>query len=109
MWHSTIERVEKQGKQNKPKWWNHIMPTRQKIVFIVPPTSLSEIFKGMGDVGNKQPFMGILLLAWLTRKLGYETHIIDSYALNLKTQDILIKLGKIKPDCKDCLQICKKL
>ena len=74
------------------------MPTRQKIVFIVPPTSLSEIFKGMGDVGNKQPFMGILLLAGLTRKLGYETHIIDSYALNLKTQDILIKLGKIKPD-----------
>ena len=69
----------------------------RRIVFVVPPVSMEEVFGEMGDVGNVLPFNGIMLLAGLTRHLGYETYIIDSVALRLSKDQLLDRIRELQP------------
>ena len=69
----------------------------RRIVFVVPPISMEEVFGEMGDVGNILPFNGILLLAGLTRHLGYETYLIDSVALHLTKDQLLDRIIELQP------------
>ncbi len=70
----------------------------KKIVFLIPPVSMRELFGDFGDAGNVLPFVGVMLLAALTRERGYKTELIDSVALRLNAQDVINRLMEINPD-----------
>lgn len=70
----------------------------KKIAFLVPPVTMAELFGEFGDAGNVLPFIGLMLLASLTRKHGYHTTLIDSMALKLSCGDVIDILKKGKYD-----------
>lgn len=47
---------------------------------------------------KKDPPIGILYIAAVLRKAGYEVHIIDAFAMNLDIDDTVAKIMLIQPD-----------
>lgn len=70
----------------------------KKILFIVPPITMGEVFGGMAKAGNVLPFQGILTLAALTRQKGYQTFFIDAFAEKLSSDEVLQRIRQIQPD-----------
>lgn len=68
-----------------------------KIVFIVPPVSLEEIYGGLAKVGAVSPPLNLLLLASIVREKGYDPSIIDCPAQGLSYGDVVKRLQAINP------------
>jgi len=70
----------------------------KRILFVVPPITMTEVFGEMAEAGNILPFQGILSLAALTRDRGYDTYFVDAFAEKLSQQEVSGRLKEIKPD-----------
>lgn len=64
-----------------------------EIVFVIPPFD----FGGFYKTYNKCPQLGISIIASLLEKNGYSVKIIDSFALELKKDEILRRILKENP------------
>jgi radical SAM superfamily enzyme YgiQ (UPF0313 family) len=69
----------------------------KRIVFVVPPVSLKEIYGGLAKVGAVSPPLNLLLLAAIVREKGYVPAIIDCPAQGLGYVDVLEGLQAINP------------
>ena len=69
-----------------------------KVLFATPPLSLDERYGSFAGAGSSAPSLGILMLAAVTRKNGYESFVIDAAALNLARNVFLGKVMEIRPD-----------
>ena len=75
-------------------------PKDLKIMLINPPVSF-DVFYGewdMSDVKSSSPPLGILSLASMIRKYGYEVKVIDAHADGLNISNILYELEDFDPD-----------
>ena len=50
-----------------------MIPSQKKILFIVPPITIAEVYGDFEDAGSLLPFQEILGLAALTWEKGYDT------------------------------------
>ncbi len=69
-----------------------------KILYATPPLTLDERYGSFAGAGSSAPSLGILTLAALTRKKGYESFVIDAAALNLTRSAFLRQVQNIRPD-----------
>lgn len=75
-------------------------PKETKVMLINPPVSF-DLFYGewdMSDVKSSSPPIGILSLASMIRKYGYEVCVVDAHAEGFAIGDILKKVGEFKPN-----------
>lgn len=69
-----------------------------KILFINPPDDLRKILgEGINLIPVFEP-LGILYIAAVCRKEGYNVVVIDAYAENLSDEKLKLKIQEIKPD-----------
>jgi radical SAM superfamily enzyme YgiQ (UPF0313 family) len=69
-----------------------------KILFINPPDDLRKILgEGINLIPVFEP-LGILYIAAVCRKEGYDVAAIDAYAENLSEEKLKLKIQEIKPD-----------
>lgn len=70
----------------------------KKMIFLNPPFSAEELYGDLAGGGSELPPLGIVILATLTRKNGYETKIIDAAALKLNYEATVKKILEESPD-----------
>src|SRR3990167_7699673 len=71
-----------------------------KVMLINPPVSF-DVFYGewdMSDVKSSSPPLGILSLAAMIRKYGYEVKVIDAHAEGFNITNILSEVEDFSPD-----------
>ena len=76
-----------------------IGPKDLRILLINPPVSF-DVFYGewdMSDVKSSSPPLGILALASMIRKYGYEVRVLDAHAEGLTVEGILSDVAAFKP------------
>lgn len=69
-----------------------------KVLLIVPPLTLEDIYGGLAKVGSVSPPFHLLLLAAVIRKHEYAPYILDCPALGLRYSDVVERISEIKPD-----------
>lgn len=75
-------------------------PKDLKVMLINPPVSF-DVFYGewdMSDVKSSSPPLGILSLAAMIRKYGYEVKVVDAHAEGFGISAILAEIEDFKPD-----------
>ena len=75
------------------------MPDRpMKIALVSPPISLEARYGKLAGSGSSMPSLGLLSLAAVARKAGFEAHIIEAPALGLSFGEVMERLAAIRPD-----------
>ena len=69
-----------------------------RILFSTPPLSLERRYGSLAGGGSSSPSLGILMLAAVARRKGFDCHVIDASALNLTEQELLRRITDITPD-----------
>lgn len=69
-----------------------------KIVFLNPPQSLGGLYNELGEGGSELPPLGIAILAGVTRRVGYETKIIDASAMKMNYKETVNAILNENPD-----------
>jgi radical SAM superfamily enzyme YgiQ (UPF0313 family) len=69
-----------------------------KIVLITPPVTVKERYGKLSWAANTLPSLGILYLASVLRKEGYEASVIDASSLGLSFKDLTDKLVALQPN-----------
>jgi len=69
-----------------------------KIFFATPPISMEDLYGSLSGAGSRLPSLGILYLAAITRKNGFQTALADASALSLTKLDLLNYIEIERPD-----------
>lgn len=75
-------------------------PKDLKVMLVNPPVSF-DLFYGewdMSDVKSSSPPLGILALASMIQRYGYEVCVLDAHAENYSMEDIVQKVKEFEPD-----------
>jgi len=67
------------------------------IIFMTPPLSLEARYGSWAKAGNAMPSLGIISLAAVTRKYGFDSLVIEAAARDLDQGQVLQKIREIKP------------
>ncbi len=73
------------------------MMNAQRMVFIEPPISLEDIYKGLAKTGAVSPPLNLLLLAAVVREQGFEPFVLDCPARGYSYRQAIEELRIIKP------------
>jgi len=68
-----------------------------KILLTTPPVSLEERYGRLSWAANTLPSLGILYLASVLRKEGFEVAVIDASSLGLSQKELIEKIVTLKP------------
>jgi anaerobic magnesium-protoporphyrin IX monomethyl ester cyclase len=71
---------------------------RNKVILIYPPSSLSEEFSQLEEVGNYQQPLGLAYLAAVLEKEEYQVKIIDAPPLGYSLEKVMDEILSFKPD-----------
>lgn len=69
-----------------------------RVLFINPPIAREDLYGKYAGGGSFLPPLGIAYLAAVTRRAGYETHVIDAPALGHLTSDVVNQTKDLAPD-----------
>lgn len=69
-----------------------------KIIFVVPPIHMDEIWGELSEEGSVLPPLGISILASVTRSGGYDTKIMDFIAERISLDGAMERILKEAPD-----------
>jgi len=75
-------------------------PKAIKVLLINPPVSF-DVFYGewdLSDVKSSSPPLGVLALASMIRRYGYQVRVLDAHADGMSIQDIVNDIELYKPD-----------
>ena len=67
------------------------------IVLVTPPVPLEERYGKLSRAANTLPSLGILYLASVLRKEGYEVSVIDASSLGLSQKELIEKIVALHP------------
>lgn len=70
----------------------------KKIIFVNPPVAISIRYGILAATGAIEPPLGLTYLAAITRRMGFETTILDALALNFDIRNSLRFIFDEKPD-----------
>jgi len=75
-------------------------PKNIKLMLINPPVSFDVLYGewDMSDTKSSSPPIGILSLASIVRKYGYEVEILDAHAEGLNINMVIDRIKEFKPD-----------
>jgi len=71
--------------------------TPNRIVFINPPLTLEERYGSLAEAGSTMPSLGLLSLAAVARKNGFECGIIEASSLQLTLEECLEQVKSWHP------------
>lgn len=69
----------------------------KRIVFIEPPVSLKDIYKGLAKTAAVSPPLNLLLLAAIVRERGFEPFVLDCPARGLGYSEVIDEVRSINP------------
>ena len=67
------------------------------IIFMTPPISLKARYGSWAKAGNAMPSLGIISLAAVTRREGFDSLVIEAAAMDLHQEQLLQKIKEISP------------
>ncbi len=71
---------------------------QMKILFLIPPSSLTERYGKLAGAGSSSPALGILLLAAVARNKGHEVIVVDTAALGIGMGQVVEQIFREEPD-----------
>ncbi len=69
-----------------------------KVVLITPPVTLQERYGKLSGAANTLPSLGILYLAAVLRREGYEVSVIEASSLGLSLKELLDEIIEVNPE-----------
>lgn len=67
------------------------------VVFMTPPLSLKARYGSWAKAGNAMPSLGIISIAAITRREGFDSWVIEAAARDLDQEQVLQKIKEIEP------------
>lgn len=69
-----------------------------KVFFATPPLSRGERYGALAGGGSAAPALGLLCLAAVCRRAGWQVEVLDAAALDLGLDEVLRRLAASRPD-----------